>query len=62
MPYLPHMCEDALKERKAKLWSRGHVNLKSQSTTSFDQEAKVKMTEMNLERENNEGKRDSTSR
>ena len=64
MPYLPHMCEDALKERWVKLRSRGHLQTKAESATSFDQEARAKMEEMSEERENGDGKskRDSTAR
>ena len=44
IPYLPHMCEDALKEKRGKLRLQGYQ--KSDSTSSFDQEAKEKMSEM----------------
>ena len=62
IPYLPHMSEDALKERKSKLRSRAHLkqNADLQSTTSFDHEAKVKMAELN--QDSRDGKRDSTAR
>lgn len=59
IPYLPHMCEDALRERRGKL--RRTVQQKSDSTSSFDQGAKVMLEEMD-ERETFERKRDSVGR
>ena len=59
IPYLPHMCEDALKERRGK--QRRAVQRKSDSTSSFDQEVMSKMEEVD-EREIYETKRDSVGR
>ena len=57
IPYLPHMCEDALRERRGKL----RRTVQSESTSSFDQGAKVKLEEMD-ERDTYERKRDSVGR
>ena len=57
IPYLPHMCEDALRERRGKL----KRTAQTESTTSFDQGAKIKLEEMD-EKDSNERKRDSVGR
>ena len=59
IPYLPHMCEDALKEKKSKQRSHAHVKRKTQaSATSFDLEASVKMSEDSVDG----GRKSSTGR
>ena len=57
IPYLPHMCEDALRERRGKL----KRTAQTESTTSFDQGAKIKLEEMD-EKDSSERKRDSVGR
>ena len=62
IPYLPHMCEDALRERRTKLRPHPHTMQQSvDSASSFDLEVKVKTEEME-ETDIFEGKRDSVGR
>ena len=62
IPYLPHMCEDALRERKGRGRLRGHIRREtSDSSTSFDFEAKSKLAEM-TGNESHDSRRDSAAR
>ena len=64
IPYLPHMCEDALRERKGRGRFRGHMRRDTSDSsvgTSFDFEAKSKLAEMN-ENESHDSHRDSVAR